>query len=203
MKYSQKGLQKYQRLSIKHSSYIGTYLPIYLDVKLFPWFLKLFKKVGSSIDFSPKGRWVVDSVIRLDDILHFGQLFKTFGNNYFAQTATFLGNFCEVVKIFHFSSGIIFGQLLSTFGDFLLVTLVGESNWRKIMEDWRRQNPFKRHFLSHFKFAGKSIFAHAILFSFRSYVISTLTLKLVMPGDSFSREHSLFVKVSLYGWSPD
>ena len=31
---------------------------------------------------------------------------------------TFLGNFCNGVKIFHFSSGIIFVQLLLTFGDF-------------------------------------------------------------------------------------
>ena len=36
----------------------------------------------------------------------------------------FKGNFCKNVKIFHFSSGIIFGQLISTFGDFLLVTLL-------------------------------------------------------------------------------
>ena len=35
----------------------------------------------------------------------------------------FLGNFCKEVKIFHVSSGIIFGQLLLTFGGFLLVTL--------------------------------------------------------------------------------
>ena len=32
--------------------------------------------------------------------------------------------FCKGVKIFHFSSEIIFGQLLQTFGNFLLVTLV-------------------------------------------------------------------------------
>ena len=36
---------------------------------------------------------------------------------------TFLGKFCKGVEIFHFSSEIIFGQLLLTFGDFLLVTL--------------------------------------------------------------------------------
>ena len=34
---------------------------------------------------------------------------------------TFLGNFCMVVEIFHPSSEILFGQLLKTFGDFLLV----------------------------------------------------------------------------------
>ena len=39
------------------------------------------------------------------------------------KSPTFLGNFCKGVKIFHFSSEIIFGQLWSTFGDFSLVTL--------------------------------------------------------------------------------
>ena len=34
-----------------------------------------------------------------------------------------LGNFCKSVKIFHFTKEILFGQLLWTFGDFLLVTL--------------------------------------------------------------------------------
>ena len=36
---------------------------------------------------------------------------------------TFSGNFCNGVKIYHFPSEIIFGQLLQTFGDFFLVTL--------------------------------------------------------------------------------
>ena len=53
------------------------------------------------------------SVTRLGDLLVFGQLFKAFGNNKFAQIShTFLGNFCKGVKIYHFSSEIIFGQLL-------------------------------------------------------------------------------------------
>ena len=33
------------------------------------------------------------SVTRLGDLLHFGQLFKASGNNYFAQIAHILGNF--------------------------------------------------------------------------------------------------------------
>ena len=37
---------------------------------------------------------------------------------------SFLLNLCKGVKIIHFSSKIIFGQLLQTFGNFLLVTLV-------------------------------------------------------------------------------
>ena len=40
------------------------------------------------------------------------------------KSPTFLGNFCKGVKIFNFSSKIIFGQLLWTFGDFFLVTLI-------------------------------------------------------------------------------
>ena len=40
----------------------------------------------------------------------------------------FLGNFYKDVKIFHFSSEIIFGQLIQTFGDFLLVTLCATLN---------------------------------------------------------------------------
>ena len=49
---------------------------------------------------------------RLGDLLDFGQLFKDFGKNKFAQNPTFLGNIWKVVKIFKFSSEIIFGQLL-------------------------------------------------------------------------------------------
>ena len=54
------------------------------------------------------------SVTRLGNLLHVGQLFKAFGNNYFAQIV-------HIIR--HFFSEIIFGQLLYTFGDFLLVTL--------------------------------------------------------------------------------
>ena len=60
---------------------------------------------------------------RFGDLLHFGQLFKACGNNYFAQFAHILGNFGKGVKLFHFSSEISFGQLKKTFGDFLLVML--------------------------------------------------------------------------------
>ena len=52
------------------------------------------------------------SVTRLGFVLHFGQLFKANGNNYFAQISHNLGIFCKVVKILHFASEIIFGQLL-------------------------------------------------------------------------------------------
>ena len=38
----------------------------------------------------------------------------------------FFGNFCKgkCVKIFHFYSEIMFGELLQKFGDFVLVTLM-------------------------------------------------------------------------------
>ena len=48
---------------------------------------------------------------------------------------TLLGNFCKGIKIDHFSSEIIYGQLLQTFGDFLQVSfnLIGKNdqsgNW--------------------------------------------------------------------------
>ena len=48
------------------------------------------------------------SVTRLGDLLHSGQLFKASDNNCFAQIAHILGIFCNGVKIFHFSGGIIF-----------------------------------------------------------------------------------------------
>ena len=68
-------------------------------------------------------RLVPGSVSRLSDLLHFGQLFKACSNNYLAQIAHILDNFCKGVKIFQFSSEIIFGQHFLTIGDFLRVTL--------------------------------------------------------------------------------
>ena len=58
------------------------------------------------------------SVTRLSDLLDFGQLFKAFGNKNLLKSPTFLGNFCKGVKIYHFSSEIIFRELLLTFGNF-------------------------------------------------------------------------------------
>ena len=52
------------------------------------------------------------SVTILGDLLDFGQLFKAFRSNYFAQISHILRHFCEGVKIFIFSSEFIFGQLL-------------------------------------------------------------------------------------------
>ena len=61
---------------------------------------------------------------RCGDFLYFGQLLKPLVTINLPKFPTFLVNFCKGVKIFHFSSEIIFGQLLYTFGVFFLVTLV-------------------------------------------------------------------------------
>ena len=52
-----------------------------------------------------------------------GKFSKPFTKFSLPKSPTFLGNFCKRVKTFHFSCEIPFGQLLYTFGDFLLVTL--------------------------------------------------------------------------------
>ena len=44
--------------------------------------------------------------------LHFGQLLKPLATMTLPKSLTFLGNFCKGFKIYHFSSEIIFGQLL-------------------------------------------------------------------------------------------
>ena len=57
-------------------------------------------------------------MVRLGYLLDIGQLLKPFAAINLAKSSTFLGNFCKGVKIYNFSSEIIFGQLLKTFGDF-------------------------------------------------------------------------------------
>ena len=58
------------------------------------------------------------SVTRLGDLLDFGYFLNTLATINLPKSPTFLGNFCKGVKTFHFSSEIIFGQLLLTFGVF-------------------------------------------------------------------------------------
>ena len=67
---------------------------------------------------------ILTSVTRLGDLLHFGQLLKACGNNYFAQIAQIFRNFCKVVKICRFSSEIIFVQLFTghTGGHYDIIT---------------------------------------------------------------------------------
>ena len=63
-----------------------------------------------------------------DQIWRFIGLWATFKSSLapinLPKSLTFLGNFCKGVKIFNFSTEIIFGQLLFRFGDFFLVTLI-------------------------------------------------------------------------------
>ena len=49
---------------------------------------------------------------RFGDFLEFGQLLKPLATLTLLKSCTFVGNFCEGAKIYHFSSEIIFGQLL-------------------------------------------------------------------------------------------
>ena len=64
------------------------------------------------------------SVTRLGDLLDCGQALKPLAGINLPKSPTFVGNFCNGVKVYHFSSEIIFGQLLQTFGNFFLVTLM-------------------------------------------------------------------------------
>ena len=52
------------------------------------------------------------SVTRLGDLLDYGQLLKPLATIILPKSHKFLGNFCKGVKMYHFSSEIIFGQLL-------------------------------------------------------------------------------------------
>ena len=56
--------------------------------------------------------FVGNSVTRLGDLLHLGNFLKPLATINLAKSPTFLGNFCKGVKIYHFYSEIIFGQLL-------------------------------------------------------------------------------------------
>ena len=51
--------------------------------------------------------------------------FKAFATINLPKSLTFLGNFCKGVKMYYFSSDIIFGLLLWTLGDYFLVTVLG------------------------------------------------------------------------------
>ena len=70
------------------------------------------------------------SVTRLGDLLHFRPLFKA-RQQLFCPNRTYLRQFLKGVEIFHFTSEIIFGQLLQTFGDFLSVTLAEREKFGK------------------------------------------------------------------------
>ena len=58
------------------------------------------------------GLVICPSVTRLGDLLDFGQVFKDLATINLPKPPTFLGNFYKGVKIYHFLSEIILGQLL-------------------------------------------------------------------------------------------
>ena len=85
--------------------------------------LQDFSKVAQSdytVQFVPNGD-------QCDQIGQFITIWATFQSSwqqlFCHKSPTFLGNFCNGVKIFNFTSKILFWQLLWTLGDFLLVTL--------------------------------------------------------------------------------
>ena len=81
---------------------------------------------------------------RLGDLLNFGQFLRPLATINLTKTPTFLGNFCKGVEIIHFSSEIIFGQLLKTFGDFVLVTLSPSHAVQKSKSDSEKLAHFMR-----------------------------------------------------------
>ena len=68
-----------------------------------------------------------------------GNFLKPLATIYLPNSPTFLGNYC---KVFHFSSEIIFGQLLLTFGDFFW------SQWLWPMRQIRANN--RQYFMATF-----------------------------------------------------
>ena len=67
-------------------------------------------------------RGIESSVPRFGNYL--GKHSKPVSTIILPKSPSLLGNFSKGVKIIRFSSEIIFGQLLQTFGDFFMVTLI-------------------------------------------------------------------------------
>ena len=70
----------------------------------------------------------VGSVTRLGDFLHFGNFFKPLATINLPKSLTSLDNFCTGIKMYHFSSNIIFGQLLTDIWRFLSGHTVSNRN---------------------------------------------------------------------------
>ena len=89
----------------------------------------VLKQLGN---FRPQYQFSTEAPEQCDRIGRFIELWATFQSLWqqlhLPKSLKFLGNFCKGVKIFNFSSEISSGQLLQTFGDFLLVTLLQSSN---------------------------------------------------------------------------
>ena len=100
---------------------------------MFPPFLAL-------IAFIHVPWYLPTSVTRLGDLLLLGNFLKPLATINLPKLPTFLGNFCTAVKIFNFSSEIIYGQLLQTFGNFFLVTLL--PNYQPTYLNHKKDNSF-------------------------------------------------------------
>ena len=67
---------------------------------------------------------VRSSVTRLGDLLDFGPLLKPLATIYFSKSPTFLGNFCKIVKIYHFLVKSFLGIFFIDIWLFFLVALL-------------------------------------------------------------------------------
>ena len=76
------------------------------------------------------------SVTRLGALLHFGQLFKAYGNNYFTQIIHMFIQFLKGFKNFHFSSEIIFGNFYRHWATFYWShwSQLGNSSFRQVVK---------------------------------------------------------------------
>ena len=78
----------------------------------------------------------MSSVTRFGDFLHFGNFLKALATINLPKSPTFLGNFCEGVKIYHFSSEIIFGNFCRYLAIFFLVTLPMSQSFPKMAKPY-------------------------------------------------------------------
>ena len=69
---------------------------------------------------------------RLGDLLDFGQLSKAFVKINLSKSPTFLGNCCKGVKIYNFSSEIIFANFYTLLAIFSGHTAGGALHWQYV-----------------------------------------------------------------------
>ena len=93
------------------------------DCRLLRIFLEKCTSMKVMVTSHDSSRDLSDQCDQIGWFIALWATFKACGNNYFTQIAHIIRQFLLGLEIFHFSSEIIFRQLLKTFGDFLLVTL--------------------------------------------------------------------------------
>ena len=79
-----------------------------------------FRPTSCCCHFHPECVRIRPSAVWQDWAIYWtlGKFLKPLSTINLPKSPTFLGNFCKGVKIIHFSSEIIFGQLFLTFGNF-------------------------------------------------------------------------------------